>query len=221
MSRRRPSVYVFLLLAVLTAAGCGGPDEDPGETADAPPPPTPGLWQGTFPCADCPGIEVTLWLRPDGVFFLRQRYLAEDGGDERYYGLGRWTWDEDEAVLRLRGGGPERVFERPAAGRLAMRVASDLPHRLGRRGDLVPFTDSVILEGEYAGNARRFRECRTGLAWPVVRRGDYRRLVHQYGRMPRGERALLKVRGRLETTEDGEALMIEELVQLQPGRDCP
>jgi hypothetical protein len=39
--------------------------------------------------------------------------------------------------------------------------------------------------------------------------------------MPRGEQALLKVRGRLETTADGEALVIEELVQLQPGRGCP
>ena len=214
--------YASLLIAVLSAAGCGGRDEATGEHADAPPPPpAPGLWQGSFPCADCPGIDVTLWLRPDGAFFLRQQYLADDGADERYYGLGRWTWDEDEAVLRLRGGGPERVFERPAAGRLAMRVASDLPHRLGRRGDLVPFTDSVILEGEYAGEARRFRECRSGLAWPVVRRGEYRRLVHQYGRVPRGEQALLKIRGRLETTADGEALLIEELVQLQPGRGCP
>jgi len=212
------------LLAVLSTAGCGGPDEDTGESAGAPPPPAaPGLWQGTFPCADCPGIDVTLWLRPDGAFFLRQHYLADDGGGERYYGLGRWAWDEDEAVLRLRGGGPERVFERPAAGRLAMRVASDLPHRLERSGDLVPFTDTVTLEGEYreADGTRRFRECRSGLAWTVVRRGDFRRLVHQYGRVPREERALLKVRGHLEPTDDGDTLVIEELVQLQPGRGCP
>ncbi len=217
----RRFVHAALLLAVLPAAGCGEADRHTADvTASPAPAPAPGLWQGTFPCTDCPGIDVTLWLRPDGGFFLRQHYLADDG-DERYYALGRWVWDEEQAVLRLRGSGPERWFERTTDGRLAMQVPSDLPHRLERRGDLVPFTDTVTVEGEYEGAGRRFRECRSGLAWPVARAGDYRRLVHQYGRVPRGELALLTIRGRLEPTDDGETLVIEELVQLKPGRGCP
>jgi len=224
MSTFPPSFRAGLVLAALLAAGCGGVDGDTGEVDDTPPaPPEPGLWQGTFPCADCPGIEVTLWLRPDGAFFLRQHYLAGDGDGERYYGIGRWVWDEAEPALRLRSGGPERVFDRPEAGLLAMRVAADLPHRLERSGDPAPFTDTIVLEGEYrvAGGERRFRECRSGITWPIVPRGDYRRLLHQYGRVPRGEDALATVRGRLEPTESGEVLFVEELVQLQPGRRCP
>src|SRR6056297_430305 len=209
---------------VLSIAACGGSGDTPhdGGSATVPAPQT-GLWQGTFPCADCPGIEVSLWLRPDGAFFLRQQYLAESGDAERYYGIGRWAWDEDEALLRLRSGGPERVFARPQAGLLAMRLASDLPHRLALQGDPVPFTDTVDLEGEYvaASGTRRFRECRSGLTWPVERQGDYRRLEHQYGRVPRAEQALVKVRGHLRPAENGETLVIEELVQLQPGRGCP
>lgn len=164
-----------------------------------------------------------MWLRPDGAFFLRQHYLSDDGDGERYFGLGRWEWSEDEAVLRLGGGGPERTFDQPVPGRLAMRVASELPHALERSGELVPFTDTVTVEGEYEGTTGtpRFRECRTDLVWEVIRRGDYRRLLHQYGRLPRGEQALIKVRGHLKQTANGEALVIEELVQLQPGRGCP
>lgn len=212
----------LLILMLVFIAGCGGSGETPRDRGPATiPAPAPGLWQGIFPCADCPGIEVDLWLRPDGAFFLRQHYLAESSDGERYYGIGRWAWNENEALLRLQGGGPERVFGRPAAGRLTMRVASDLPHTLERSGDLTPFTDTVTLEGEYEGGDRLFRECRSGLAWPVVRSGDYRRLVHQYGRVPRGEQTLVKVRGHLEPTQSGDALVIEELVQLQPGRGCP
>ncbi len=232
MGDRRPSVYTGLLLAVLLAPGCGGGDGDTREDAGAPQaPPEAGLWQGTFPCADCPGIEITLWLRADGVFFLRQHYLAGagpgdgngDGDGERYYGIGRWVWDGAEPALRLRSGGPERVFDKAGPGVLAMRVASDLPHRLERSGGLVPFTDTIVLEGEYrvADAERRFRECRSGLVWPIVPRGDYRRLLHQYGRVPRGEDALARVRGRLEATQSGEAFFVEELLQLQPGRRCP
>ena len=115
------------------------------------------------------------------------------------------------------------MFDHRGPGLLAMRVASDLPHRLERSGDLVPFTDTIVLEGEYrvAEGERRFRECRSGLTWPIAPRGDYRRLLHQYGRGPRGEDALARVRGRLERTDNGDALLVEELVQLQPGRRCP
>ncbi len=214
---------ICLSMLPLVLGACGGGEPPPDDGRAAVPAPRPGLWQGTFPCADCPGIEVTLWLRPDGAFFLRQHYLADDGGGERYYGLGRWVWVDAEPELRLRSGGPERVFDRAGPGLLAMRVASDLPHRLERSGDLAPFTDTIVLEGEYrvADGERRFRECRSGLAWPIVPRGDYRRLLHQYGRVPRGEDALATVRGRLEPTAGGDVLFIEELVQLQPGRRCP
>lgn len=216
--------WVCISILALGVAACGGGDGTPQDDGRAAAPaPRPGLWQGRFPCADCPGIEVTLWLRPDGAFFLRQHYLADDGGGERYYGIGRWVWDEAEPALRLRSGGPERVYDHPEPGLLTMRVASDLAHRLERSGDLVPFTDTIMLEGEYrvAGGERRFRECRSGLAWPIVPRGDYRRLLHQYGRVPRGEDALATVRGRLEQTEGGDVLLVQELVQLQPGRRCP
>lgn len=223
----RPSLRAGLFLIVLLTAGCGERDAGTSEATAAPKaPPSPGLYEGTFPCADCPGIEVTLWLRPDGAFFLRQHYLADggNGGEaERYYALGRWDWDAADAELRLQGAGPVRVFDRPEPGVLAMRVASDLPHRLVRGSDLVPFTDTLTLEGEYqeASGERRFRECLSGLSWSIAPGGDYRRLLHQYGRVPRGEHALARVRGHLKPTEGGTRLVVEELIQLQPGRRCP
>lgn len=222
--RRTPRIIRLALPALALLAACGARDESPGRDAAPVPAPSPGLYQGTFPCADCPGIEVTLWLRPDGRFFMRQHYLAAgDGEDERYYGLGRWRWDETGALLMLVGGGPGRVFDAREEGVLAMRVSSDLPHELARTGELVPFTDTLTLEGEYAvrDGARVLVECRTGLVWPLAAGGDHRRLRHQYGKVPRGESAHVTVRGRLQPGTEGDTLVVEELLRLEPARRCP
>src|SRR6185436_8756333 len=83
-----------------------------------------------FPCSNCAAIEATLWLRPDGRFFLRQRFTddaeSSNGTKPRApaatYGLGRWVWDDIAAELVLHGGGPERRL-----------VVSDSEHLARRR----------------------------------------------------------------------------------------
>lgn len=37
-----------------------------------------GTYTGTFPAADCPGIEVTLTLHPDGKFTEHDKYIDRD-----------------------------------------------------------------------------------------------------------------------------------------------
>ena len=37
-----------------------------------------GTYKGVLPAADCPGIETTLTLRPDGMYDLHMRYLERD-----------------------------------------------------------------------------------------------------------------------------------------------
>lgn len=218
----RAASWILILAALL--GGCGDdngavPEESPAAT----PAPAAGLYEGTFPCADCPGIDITLWLRPDGRYFLRQHYrTSAEAGGEHYYGLGRWQWDAAAVTLTLRGGGPERIFELREGGLLALRVPSDLSHHVSRSGGLVPFTDTLALQGEYRTTDGKpvFRECRTGLEWPVAAREDYRSLRHQYGRVPRGETALVQIRGRLEGNGDP-VLTVSELIRLEPGGRCP
>ena len=37
-----------------------------------------GVYKGTLPAADCPGIETTLTLKPDGTYSLHEEYLERD-----------------------------------------------------------------------------------------------------------------------------------------------
>ncbi|MEJ2604839.1 MAG: copper resistance protein NlpE N-terminal domain-containing protein [Gammaproteobacteria bacterium] len=222
--RSNHGVALPLLAVLFVVSGCSRGDDPAGAGVSADTaPPRPGIYRGTFPCADCPGIETTLWLRPDGTYFLGQTYLGDAGASgERYHGLGRWTWDAAAAALTLRGSGPERVFDAGPPGTLTLRSLSDLPHRLTREADLAPFTESLLLEGEYrTGDGGPFiRECRTGLVWRVAERGEHRRLRQQYASVPRDSPALASVRGRLVPGDGGTVIVIEELIRLEPAA-CP
>lgn len=37
-----------------------------------------GTYQGVLPAADCPGIETTLTLKPDGTYSLHEEYFERD-----------------------------------------------------------------------------------------------------------------------------------------------
>ena len=37
-----------------------------------------GTYRGVLPAADCPGIETTLTLKPDGTYSLHEEYLERD-----------------------------------------------------------------------------------------------------------------------------------------------
>jgi len=115
-----PRRYLTLLALLLGACGDWKDDVSP----EALPPVTlPGVWVGVFPCDNCPGIDVRLWLRTDGRFFVEQHYPAmneESGVPTTAHGLGRWQWNAEERILVLDGEGPDRIFEQPDAETLIM-----------------------------------------------------------------------------------------------------
>ncbi|MBB1060664.1 copper resistance protein NlpE [Marilutibacter spongiae] len=100
---RRPLVALVLLPLALAACQPGEPAEDttaaPAPNADEAPAAVlhevtpadavpasdvdtkalPGRFQGTLPCASCPGIETVLALRDDGTFAITERYRDEAG----------------------------------------------------------------------------------------------------------------------------------------------
>lgn len=225
---RAPIPRLMWLIAILASA-CS--DREDTDAQDARPPvemPEAGVYGGTFPCADCPGIEVRLWLRPDGRFLLRQHYLTDDVADDgHFYALGLWEWHPELGQLVLEAPGPDRYFDVTGPTQLALRTTTDLPHLLTRLSDITMFEDTLPLDGEFSIRERRpvFRECHTGLTWPVSTRGDYPSLRHQYGAAPRGEALYVRLEGRLTKASgnDGasEVLVIERLIQTREGRSCP
>lgn len=173
----------FLILFVTALlAGCGE-DPDTDTSAALPEASLPGVYSGVFPCEGCPGIATTLWLRADGRFFFRQRYLADDAGDEiDVYSLGRWESSDEDRAIKVAGGGPERTFVRPNQDTLVMQTESELEHRLTRDPNASEFSATIRMAGimRMRGGSMSFSECLTGFSAPVSKGGDFARFRHQY-----------------------------------------
>ena len=222
----------LVALAAVTLGGCSR-DADQGAERRTPMPASlAGVYFGLLPCSNCTAIEATLWLRPDGRFFLRQHFKndetpAEPLGPATTYGLGRWSWDEVSAEAVLRGRGPERRLVVRDADRLQLRVPSPVEQVLERDTTAPPFADRLVLDGESAvtDNAATFTECITGLTFGVLDAGAYRELRRQHRRMnPRGRVALTTVEGHLVTASDGsttgERLVVDRFIAIKPGSGC-
>lgn len=83
---------VLILAAALALVACGGNAQRKAVTADsqetvaaAPDMHTAetsldylGTYEGTLPAADCPGIQTTLTLNPDGAYKLHMKYIDRD-----------------------------------------------------------------------------------------------------------------------------------------------
>lgn len=195
------------------------------------PPTLPGVYAGRLPCSNCAAIEAVLWLRPDGGFVLRQQFVddaaAPNAKDAPTYGLGRWYWDEQAADVVLDGRGPDRRLTTLDADRLRLLVATPGEHVLARDPFATPFTDRVMLEGEstVSDKGALFRECLTGIEWPIADAGAYRELRRQHRRLnPRGHVALTSIDAHLAQTGDAaaptEALVVDRVVALKPGTGC-
>jgi hypothetical protein len=227
----------FLSLLALAAGLVGGCDSEVQEKVEARTPMPVGLagvYSGDLPCSNCAQIEATLWLRPDGRFFLRQRFLeqAESAADKKpeppaaTYGLGRWAWDEVAAELVLHGAGPQRRLVVRDAEHLELKSASPVAHVLARNPNERPFKDRIALDGESVVTATgaTFKECLTGLELPVVvDAGAYRQLRHFHREMnASGKVALTLVEGHLVTdaASTSERLVVDQFISIKPGRGC-
>lgn len=213
----------FFLLVLLS--GCGGDrsDDTAGDSTDDS---LAGVYAGVFPCDGCPGIQATLWLRPDGRFFFGQQYAAsEDRAAVDAYSLGRWASSADTGSVELMGEGPRRKFSRPDRDTLIMQTVSHLEHRLTRDANAAEFSATIGMAGmmRLRADGASFTECLTGLVAPVTKSGDFARLQHQFrSAVRRGEPALVELEGRFTWSRDGgvNSLTIERLLSIRTGESC-
>jgi hypothetical protein len=52
-----------------------------------------GTYEGTLPCADCPGLQTLITLNSDGTFYMEETYLESDLGPS--ITNGKWVLNED------------------------------------------------------------------------------------------------------------------------------
>lgn len=193
----------FAALSSLLVA-CGSDSNDTASPTRALAPPL-GVFSGTFPCDDCPGIPTTVWLRADGSYFLEQLYHA-DGEQHAVTSLGLWSWALDSETLELRGRGPPRRFTRPDSNTLVMQTPSPLVHRIDREPTRGRFDGTIRLEGmiDFDRGGTTFTECVTGLQVPVSRGGDYSRFAQQYRHVgPGGSPVFVLLDATFEWRDDG------------------
>ena len=84
-----------------------------------------GRFEGTLPCADCPGIDSSLELRPDGTYRQHDRYRERDAS---FDASGTWTVETGATRLRL---DPD---DKDGVDRLYGIVGSDQLQMLGADG---------------------------------------------------------------------------------------
>ena len=98
-----------------------------------------GTFNGTLPCASCPGIETELTLSSDGTFAMTETYIDEADGARQLQGT--WAAEEDGARLRLDPDSKsenDRVYEIVSNDEVRMldpgaqRIESDLDYSLRR-----------------------------------------------------------------------------------------
>lgn len=113
---------VLILAASLALVACGGnapkkkaAAETQTTTAAAPDMHTAetsldylGTYEGTLPAADCPGIQTTLTLAPDGSYALHLKYIDRDSEfDEK----GAFTVKENLLTLTPSEGGQPQYYK--------------------------------------------------------------------------------------------------------------
>ena len=101
---------VLILAAAFALVACGGNAQRKAVTADsqetvaaAPDMHTAetsldylGTYEGTLPAADCPGIQTTLTLNPDGAYKLHMKYIDRDTELDEW---GRFTIEANQLTL--------------------------------------------------------------------------------------------------------------------------
>ncbi|HJS77469.1 MAG TPA: hypothetical protein VJ778_08675 [Burkholderiales bacterium] len=131
--------------AAVFVAACAQQQPAPRDEPEPPPQALPPLPATLVDEPDCPGcLAVTLTLRPDGAYLLRDQLGASE-----FYDFGRWRYAD--GVLELTGDRDTRRY------RLEKLKKSSQIEQL--RG---PFR----MVGVYDGAT--FKECRTGLAWRLT-----------------------------------------------------
>jgi copper homeostasis protein (lipoprotein) len=95
----RFTVALFATLAVFIGLSMPGRAE---QEKDLAPFALPATFQGVTPCADCPGVRLTITLSADGTYKLERIYLERTAKNDE---TGTWEYDEDTSLLTLRPNG--------------------------------------------------------------------------------------------------------------------
>lgn len=217
------NVIAFSLLLVLAS---DPPARPPAVAA-------PESYSGTIPCADCPGIKVTLNLLTDGSFLTRYEYLERKNV---FVDIGEWTIDGGKLVLLGGGDSTElyRVVDPDTVRKLNadwQEIETKLNYDLKRDPEFRLIKDPLRLSGMFVtmADAASITLCRTGLKLPVATEGDYLALEREFTakRQAPGAPLFAVLIGHLVERPKAEgggtqiAVVVDRFEKVSPGDSCP
>lgn len=224
---RKITIGLLLLAGAFTLNGCLNsrlPQEQKLQ-------PMQQSYQGVLPCADCGGVETSLFLDTDGSYILQEIYQASKDGDRAFVEEGAWTRTADRLTLLSRQG--EKRFYRPVDKGLQMLdregepISSGLNYRLDATDQMLP-TTAMPMTGMYIymADAAVFKDCATGKHFPVRNTLELERAYLKAQPGP-GEPVFLMLDGHFSMQPSMEEGMVQKMLivdgnaRFDAARSCP
>ena len=186
-------------------------------------------WRGVLPCADCEGIETTLFLEKDGSWVMNQRYQgAKEPSSFATYG--KWVRTAEKLILTDAEG--EKTYFRPKGEGMEMLDREGLPIESQFNYTLAPVkvalpSTPMPMRGMYfyMADAAVFTDCATGKKVSVANNAQLER-DYAVARGNDSKPVLLTVDGHftLEPNPDSgemvKTLVADKGAKFVAGKDC-
>jgi len=186
-------------------------------------------WRGVLPCADCEGIETTLFLEKDGSWVMNQRYQgAKEPSSFATYG--KWVRTAEKLILTDAEG--EKTYFRPKGEGMEMLDREGLPIESQFNYTLAPVnvalpSTPMAMRGMYfyMADAAVFTDCATGKKVSVANNAQLER-DYAVARGNDSKPVLLTVEGHftLEPNPDSgervKTLVMDKDAKFVAGKDC-
>lgn len=107
---------------------------------------TPATFSGTIPCADCPGIRMSLTLRPDSLFYANQLYIeGKDPEHSSFTWWGHWSFNDSTRKISLMSGDHPQFMKFIGSDtvRLLDGEGNDIPSKLNFDLTRAPEVDTL------------------------------------------------------------------------------
>ncbi|HGY2354473.1 TPA: envelope stress response activation lipoprotein NlpE [Citrobacter farmeri] len=187
-------------------------------------------WRGILPCADCEGIETSLFLEKDGTWVMNERYQGMREEPSSFASYGTWARTADKLVLTDSQG--EKSYYRAKGEALEMLdregnpIESQLNYTLAPVKATLPVTP-MAMRGMYfyMADAATFTDCATGKQVSVASNAELER-GYLAARGASEKPVLLSVEGHFmlevnpDTHEPVKTLMADKEIKFIPGKSC-
>ncbi|HCH40224.1 MAG TPA: copper homeostasis/adhesion lipoprotein NlpE [Enterobacter sp.] len=186
-------------------------------------------WRGVLPCADCEGIETSLFLEKDGTWVMNQHYQGAKAPSS-FASYGSWARTADKLVLTDTQG--EKHYFRAKGEGLEMLdregnpIESQFNYTLAPVNAALPSTP-MAMRGMYfyMADAASFTDCATGKKVSVANNAQLER-DYAAARGNDTKPVLLTVNGHFtleanpDTGQSVKTLIVDKDAAFQAGKDC-